>query len=412
MICRSPESCLPEISNPVKIGIFDEAQLLKTVAVWGAVGAEAVLTQCYPETTSLFFDSFDVVTAREEGLKFTGILQEHGIQVLMIRDLLANALKPRLLQKDAVISSMIKKAETTQSQYSTNVRAYGNLIVELVERDIDRYGEDKALTLNKTLSIDPLLPLGNSLYGRDQMNVLLDTRVVSRMAKDIRRREVSLYELVYRGSLAPHDTISIPIGETFEGGDAYIHNGSVFVGVGTRTTLKAAIEIYGDLRPQLDQCGLKFAVVEDEGACSRSFAEQQDSMHLDTFSNPIGKKEIAVCLEEARRRKIRFLTGNNGDILLTDGQSFIDYLEKTEDNIVVIPKEEQQGFGCNFLLKGEEPNGKYTIFVPLRTNTETNNQLQKLGKEVIFTDLSESTKGYGAAHCMTGQLVRENYEQR
>lgn len=404
MTAHSPETYLPP--NSVQIGIFDEAHPLQTVATWGAVGAEAVLTQCYPEEISLFHQSFDTLAARQEGLSYASTLQSHGINVLMIRDLLASALTPESLRKSEIISAMIKKALSVQNQYGTQVRKYSEAIATLIEQDIERYGEDQALQLNKALSLDPELPLGNSLYGKDHMNVLFDTRVVSRMAKNIRQHEIRLYEIVYQQYLVPHATIPIPPGETFEGGDAYIHNGSVFVGVGTRTTLGAAVTIYQTLKPQLEESGLKFAIVEDLDHVTRSFQEQQDSMHLDTFSNPVGRKEIAVCAEEAQRRTIRFLNTLGGNLVINDGfGSFFDYLEQTEDNIVIIPQEEQKGFGCNFLLKGEI-DGTSTIFVPLRDNTNTNNQLERLGKEVVHTDLLESTKGYGAAHCMTGQLLR------
>ncbi len=406
MTSHSPESLLPFKS--VQIGILDEAEPLRTVATWGAIGAEAILTQCYPIQISLFHQSFDAVTARQEGLNYAATLQDHGIRVLMVRDLLADALGPQKhLKKDDVISAMHRKAKTIQGQYNTHVQNSSDLITTLVEQDVVRYGEEKALRLNQALSVDPQLPLGNSLYGRDHMNVLLDARVVSRMAKDIRKHEVGLYELIYQQHLAPHHTIIIPSNETFEGGDAYIHNGTVFVGVGTRTTLGAVISVYQALKPQLEQYCLKFAIVEDEDPFQKSFSEQQDSMHLDTFSNPIGKSEIAVCIEEARKRRVRFLNTVNGDTVIQDTpDTFIAYLEKTEDNIVVVPQEEQKGFGCNFLLKGEEPNGDCSVFVPLSRNTETIKQLEKLGKKVVHTDLFESTKGYGAAHCMTGQLRR------
>lgn len=393
----------------VEIGIQDEAGLLRAASVWGPVGAEAVLAQCYPETISLFYQSFDVIAARQEGINYAATLQNRGVKVLMARDLLAQTLIPKPLKKNEVISAMTEKAKTIQDQHGTHVKGFADLVVELVEQDINRYGEGPALVLNRTLSIVPKLPLGNSLYSRDQMNVLLETRVISRMAKAIRQDEVGLYEMVYQNHLAAHETIIIPQGETFEGGDAYIHNGTVFVGVGTRTTLGAAISIYQILKPQLDRYNLRFAVVEDENPFNKSFSEQQESMHLDTFSNPIGRREIAACVEEARRRKIRFLNTSGGNVVMLDGfGSFIDYLERTEDNIVIIPKEEQREFGCNFLLMGKNQDGRYTVFVPLRNNTETNNQLYRLGKEVVYTDLFESTKGYGAAHCMTGQLLRSN----
>lgn len=404
--------CSTELHLPlrsIQIGIFDEAEQLKTAATWGPIGAEAVLAQCYPESISLFYQSFNVLAARQEGLNYAATLQNHGIQIIMVRDLLAESIKPAPLKKTEIISAMTDKAKAVQDQYGTNVPGCIDLITSLVGQDIARYGEEKALGLNKALSLDPQLPLGNSLYGRDHMNVLLDTRIVSSMAKHIRRHEVGLYELVYQQHLAPHKTSVIPSGETFEGGDAYIHNGTVFVGVGTRTTLGAAIKIYHTLKPQLEQYGYKFAVVEDENPFGKSFREQQDSMHLDTFSNPVGRKEMAVCVEEARKRRIKFLTVTNGSLVISDGfGSFIDYLEKTEDNIVRIPKAEQTEFGCNFLLKGEDLNGDCTIFVPLQSNTDTNNQLEKLGKKIVHTDLFESTRGYGAAHCMTGQLRRSN----
>lgn len=406
MTSRSPESI--HHLKPVQIGILDEAEPLRAVATWGAIGAEAILTQCYPVQISLFHQSFDVVAARQEGLNYATTLQDHGIRVLMVRDLLADTLTPKKrLKKEEVISAMLEKAGAIQDEYNTHVQDSHDLITTLVEQDIARYGEEKALSLNQALSIDPHLPLGNSLYGRDHMNVLLDARVVSRMAKDIRRHEVGLYELIYQQHLAPHNTIIIPPNETFEGGDAYIHNGTVFIGVGTRTTLGAVISIYQALKPQLEQNELKLAIIEDENPFGRPFNEQQDSMHLDTFSNPIGRKEIAVCVEEACRRRIRFIDTLNGTLVMRDGWgSFIDYLEKTEDTIMIVPQEEQKGFGCNFLLKGEDSDGECTVFVPLSRNTETIKQLEKLGKKVVHTDLFESTKGYGAAHCMTGQLRR------
>lgn len=393
----------------VEIGIHDEAETLRAAAVWGPVGAEAVLAQYYPEEISLFYRSFNVMAARNEGLNYAQILQRYGVRVLMVRDLLAAALQPQPWTKNQLVTAMIERARNTQNKYGTQVPEAEDLIVELLEQDINRYGEGAALTLNRSLSIAPTHPLGNSLYARDQMNVLLAGRIVSAMAKPIRTHEVGLYETVYRMHLAPHVVINIPKGETFEGGDAYIHNGTVFVGVGARTTLGAAFSIYKTLKPQLDEHGLQFAVVEDENHLNKSFSEQQNSMHLDTFSNPIGLREIVVCVEEARLRRIRFLVSVNGNTVMQDGSmSFIDFLERKEDNIVRIPLKEQQAFGCNFLLLGKNPDGKWTILVPLRDNTDTNNQLVRLGKQLVYTDLLESTKGNGAAHCMTGQLLRSN----
>ena len=230
------------------------------------------------------------------------------------------------------------------------------------------------------------------------------------MAKDIRKPEVPLYELVYNTHLPAHNPIRIPPGETFEGGDAYVHQGHVWIGVGTRTTFGAALKIYEALRDDLDRYGVKFAVIQDENPFDRPFSQQQDFMHLDTFSNPTGRKDIAVCIEEASRRKVLLIESMKGNTIIKNtGLSFIDYLEYVvqEDDIVVISKDEQQAFGCNFLLLGEYHNRRTVILEPLESNTDTNNQLRRLGKEIVPTNLYQSTRGYGAAHCMTGQLLRE-----
>ncbi len=395
-------------------GIFDESHLLKSAVVWGPVGAEAVLAQLFPEEKSLFFKEFDVPAARQEGINYQETLRSWGVEVISARDHLAKILgRVNLevtLDKRKVESELLSQSRAIRMVFGGPNRGLGGTIVHLLEEDIKLYGERDALALNHILCRTERLPLGNLLYARDQMNVLLGQRVVSSMAKEIRKPEVLLYEQVYNAHLVDHEPIKIPSGETFEGGDAYIHQGHVWVGVGTRTTMGAALKIYEGLKGDLRRHDLKFAVVRDEDAFNRPFSEQQAFMHLDTFSNPTGKKDIAVCLEEATRRKI-LLVGSIGEstVIKDTRLSFIDYLEHEvkEDNIVVISKGEQQDFGCNFLLLGEYDDGRTVILVPLQSNTDTNNQLRRLGKEVVLTDLYQSTRGYGAAHCMTGQLLRE-----
>lgn len=397
-------------SSLLQIGILNEAEQLRIAAVWGPVGAEAILAQCYPEDISLFYQAFDVPAARKEGLQYAATLAGYGVKVLMARDILAETLKPKSLERGVVINQLAEKATAAQISYNTHVDDARELITTLVDLDIARYGEQQALTLNYTLSLRSPLPLGNCIYSRDQMNVLLGARVVSRMAKQIRRPEVGLYELIYRNNLVSHQTINIPVGETFEGGDAYVHQGHIWVGVGTRTTFGAAVKIYEELKPQLDEYGLKFAIVQDEDPYGRLFSEQQTFMHLDTFSNPTGRTDIAVCIEEARRRKVKLLlTSGDQTQIEESGLSFIDYLEHIvkEDHIVGISKEEQSEFGCNFLLVGERSGHSAVILVPSENNTGINNQLVKIGKTVTPVELYQSTRGYGAAHCMTGQLSRK-----
>lgn len=397
-------------SEGKNFGIYDESHLLKSAVIWGPVGVEAALAQLYPPEISLFFNSFDVLAARREGLEYARTLENFGVKVAFARDFLVDLLPANPdLKKEEVTSQLRSKSKGIQETYRSNSIPVEDNIMELLEDDIARYGQERALTLNQALCLDTNLPLGNLIYARDQMNVLLGQRVVSAMAKEIRKPEVALYEEVYKSCLSEHSPIRIPSGETFEGGDAYIHQGYVWVGVGVRTTLGAALKIYDGLKPELDKHELKFAVVQDEDPFNRPFSEQQDFMHLDTFSNPTGRRDIAVCIEEAARRKVTLISTHKGSRVIKEtGLSFIDYLEHAvKDEVLRISEEEQRQFGCNFLLLGEDDDGTATIFVPLNSNSDINNQLRRRGKKVVPADLYQSTRGYGAAHCMTGQLLRE-----
>lgn len=404
-----------EMLHTMPIGIYNETDRLRKAAIWGPIGAEAVLAQIYPPNISLFYDYMNVPAARQEILSFEKILQQKGVEITMIRDELANALPipEQPLEKKDLIKAIVHKAKDISSEYpgnnpprrSIHVKPWYEMAIRsLIQQDIDRYGEQKALALNKALCLDTQ-PLGNAIYARDQMNVLLGTRFQSSMAKPIRKPEVALYEKVYQQVMKLPEPAVLPEGETFEGGDAYVHNGTVYVGVGIRTTKGAAEFMYKTLRPQLEEKGMKFAIVEEKHPDERSAKEQMDFMHLDTFSSPIGDKEIAVCEEEARRRRVSYLQmGEDGSIMTVDtGDSFLDHLQKSEDTVVIIPREEQQEFGCNFLAIDN-----HTLLLPLASNPKTNERLKAAGKELVFLGLQESTRGYGASHCMTGQLARAN----
>jgi N-dimethylarginine dimethylaminohydrolase len=166
----------------------------------------------------------------------------------------------------------------------------------------------------------------------------------------------------------------------------------------------AALYIFGTLKEELNKKGYKFALVVDGESEKRNPLEQMLFMHLDTFSNPVGKHQIAVCLSEAKRRTVKIIEGNKSNIKIIDTKkTFLDYLFEDGQEIISIPEKEQQSFGCNFLAVDET-----TILVPLQTNKQTIDGLKNVGKKVQYVHLDESTKGFGAAHCMTGQLLRQS----
>jgi len=388
----------------MNIGIYNETDPLKAAVTWGPVGAEAVLAQFYPPEISLFMDNMNVLSARTEALSYAETLNSFGVTTYFARDILAQSIAPEKMSFESIFSILIQKALEIKQKYKTqNHKDYKEIIEQLLILDAKRYGANAAYTLNWKLSLQPILPMGNLIYARDQMNILLDTRIKSHMKKEIRRPEVDLYEVVYNKLfIQPTNLLILPPGETFEGGDAYIHDGIIYIGIGTRTSMGAATYIFEHLSKKIAHLGFEFALVVDEEANTRPQREQMLFMHLDTFSNPVGKNQIALCISEAKKRKVTLLKKNGSTTqAIKTNKSFLDFLFEKGQEIVAIPDKEQQSFGCNFLAINNE-----TILVPLNTNKKTIDGLLNLGKSVHYVHLDESTKGFGAAHCMTGQLLR------
>lgn len=396
----------PELLNLSEVGIYDETDKLRKAAIWGEVGAEIVLTQLYPPHISLFHGEMDIPKAREEVNNFAETLMRSGIKVVQIRDSLAEILNPqKSLTVDKLLQGFVVKMKKSKLRYGNKELDNGHIeIIDwLVKEDIAKYGKSRALTLNWTLSIRPDLPLGNSIYAKDQMSVILGKMIRSSMKEPIRQPETALYNRVYRELGFKNGIVDIPNSETFEGGDAFVHAKTVYIGVGTRTSIGAAKYIYEALKQDMIEYGYKFVVIEEEESQARSHHDEMSFMHLDTFFNPVGENEVVICDKEASKKTVRvFTTDDKGSTqIIPKERSFIKYLEDENQQIIRVPLPEQQNFGCNFLTISEN-----TVIVPDIENIQTIEELKKVGKQVIRVPLAESTEGYGSAHCMVGQLFR------
>lgn len=406
-----------ELLNHLPLSIYSEIDPLRKVAMWGRPGTPAVLAQLYPTSLSLFQNSMDVPKAGIETTSFIDVLQKFGVEVVVVRDELAKILtetpRRKPIKNGEVIDALVAKANHIQDKYGDSPFGRGainDMLAFELERDINSYGDDTAFALNHILSLSKELPMGNIYFARDQANVLLGRMVRSSMAKPIRKPEVSLYNMVY-DVLGLKNPIHIPSGETFEGGDAYIHsnkeNDTVYVGVGARSTMGAALAIYQELKPDLKETGDRFALVVDPTVSSKSAQQQMDDMHLDTGGMPVQNGVKIVCEEEAANRHVYFVSDDpDGQPQIIDSnRSYLDHLVSEGNDVIALPREEQQTFGVNNLVLDEG-----NILVPLDSNRTTVNALTERGINVISLDLRECTKGFGAAHCMVNQLVRDRHE--
>ncbi len=391
----------------IEIGIYDETDPLKTVILWGPPGVEAFITQLYPPEKSLFLEEMDVIKARGEALNLKEIFTKLGINVIEGRSILSSYLTevsrpseyPTSVKEAA--DNLLKIAERIAQENGQSLppNAY-ETISTLLESDAELYGEEEALRLAAALNkihFNYPLPLGNIMYSRDPANVLMESLFLGRMRYKTRRGEPSLYRLIFqKAGIDPQQIVTLPKGTTFEGGDAYIYRNTVFIGVHPRTSKEAVLYIARNLKEKYRSLNFQVAaVVLDE---ERSFEDNQRYMHLDTYSMPLDENNIIIDEEESNRRTVWIV--ENGQLTPTNLNFSQFLIQALQVNVIPIPPEEQQNFGLNFLVIDED-----TVLIPL-SNPTLCRVLESLGKRIINTNLTESTKGFGAAHCMTFQVLR------
>ncbi len=390
----------------LRVGINCELDTLKTAVIWGEPSVEAYLASaCLPENVSLYFGNMDVFKAQGEMASFATLLTNNGVQIFKARDELAKLLPNQHLTKDQIRAKVLRKAAMMQEIHGIQRKGADEAITHLIDLDCERFGEGKGLALVQRLCLDEPLPLGNLVFARDQMNVLLDTRFSSSMAMPIRKPEVALYEMVYQQALGLPKPISMPKGETFEGGDAFVHDGVVYIGVGFRTSLGAALHIYQNLKPQLEDLGYKFVIVEDQDTKSRSFQENQNRMHLDTYSMPVAKGKFAICEEVASQTRALIVHSEGGGFSVENSGTFLQFLMNEKQEIIPIPLEEQENWAPNFVNLNA-----LQVIATLGNNAVTNQRLIDAGKFLVVANLTEIIQGYGGAHCSIGQLGRSKVE--
>ena len=402
---------IKEVPSSNEIGVFDELDPLRRVALWGEPGPETALAKLLPHKFSLFYDDMDVMEARTEMTIYTGLLEDNGVEVQHVRDFIASTVPIPDISLDQVREKLVERGREILKTYPVEEypeqkgkdEGFEEEIEALFQEDVTKYGEDKAKALALALSLNGKLPMGNAIYARDQMNVLLSTQVVSSMKEGIRQPEVPYFREFYR-SVGITNTSELPKDPsfTFEGGDAYIVDGVIYIGVAYRTSEDAAVKIYKDLQRELKEKGFKFAIVVNGEVLNLTHDERQKIMHIDTWSFFFGDKQVLLLEEEAKKRTVIFFDeGQNGEVIKREVENYYDYLQKQGYTIHKVPDREQKDFACNNIALDRK-----RVTGPLQTNVDTIKLLEEAGQEVIKAPLKEITRGYGAAHCITGTLLR------
>jgi len=409
--------------------IFDETHPLEEVLVWGEPGIEALLGQLLPKSKSLFFSYYEVLEARREFRYLRSLIENEGIKFTQAKDAVAQLLKKKNIPNEPKSFSELEKRllERAGEYYETyrekKISTFsregidGNIdeiylqvkkdIKNILQEDVQTYGEQAAIRLNYLLSLSHELPLANIFYGRDQSQALTDKIVLSSVKWDIRKPEVTIFkealiELGYKDSL-----VEINSG-TFEGGDAAMFDDTCFVGVGARTSSNAVRNLAKKIGPLMEKHGIQVVAVinkrhEDEADnYGAPTDEHMHLMHLDMFWIPLEPKLVIAYSDEIDQREVVRVSRNSGVFVTEELGSFRQFHASRGIEIIEVNKQEQENFATNLLNLGSK-----TVIVALSTNKRVIAELEKRGYRVLSAELNKLVNGYGATHCLTAPIRRK-----
>ncbi len=411
-----------------KAQVFSEIAPLKEVLVWGEPGIESLLGQLLPKSRSLFFSYYEVSKAREEFRGLQTLIEREHITVIRAKDAAARLLeshlfparpesikelKSQLLQRAGQYYETYKQIKSEEFSQAGMDISFEDVylqvqkdIDQILEEDIEYFGETGAIRINYVLSLAKKLPLANIFYGRDQSQTLANKIILSELKWDIRKPEVGVYkealiELGYRNSL-----IEISSG-ALEGGDMAILEDTCYIGVGSRTELSAVKELCQKLGDTLEKHSIQLVAVinqqhaEEAGRFTAPTEDHMSVMHLDMFWIPLRKNLVMANNEEIDRRIVLQLSIQNGKVVTEKLGSFRDFLVNKGIEIMEITVAEQRNFATNLLNLGND-----TVIVALSKNERVNHELQRRGFRVMSAELNKLVNGYGATHCLTAPIKR------
>jgi arginine deiminase len=362
----------------------------------------------------LLFDGIPWVgRAQDEHDAFAEALRGRGVEVLLLAELLAEALTDPPAVAAGVRAAVdehllgVDLADALRAHLTSLPPAAlaGALVAGLTFEELP-VAEGASLVRRMHHPNDfAVAPLPNLLFTRDSSTWVGDRVAIASLSMPARRRETSLTDLVYahhprfRSTLRAYGAHSAPV----EGGDVLLLGpGVLAVGVGERTT-PAGAEAFA--RSVLTD-GLVHTVL------AVPIAQQRASMHLDTVCTMVDADAV-VMYPAIRESLSAYPVRPDGDGRVTVGgpvpflRAAAEAMGVAELRVIdtgldpITAEREQWDDGNNTLAVAPG------VVVAYERNVMTNARLAAAGIEVIAISGSELGSGRGGPRCMSCPVHRD-----
>jgi len=363
---------------------------------------------------TLLFDGLPwVARAQDEHDAFAGVLRSRGVEVLLLADLLTEALDSGAARMHGISAAVDARrlglplsqelsvylrtleaaplARVLMAGMTFNELPFGESELSLVRRM--HHGGDFVID-----------PLPNLLFTRDSSFWIGPRVAITSLALPARMRETSLTDLIYAhhprflGVRRAYESRSAPV----EGGDVLLlAPGVVAVGVGERTTPAGAE-------------ALARSLFDDELAhtvLAVPIAQERAQMHLDTVCTMVDTDAVVMYPNIVDSLSAFTIRRSASGVTIGRAAPFVDAaadamgigkLRVIDTGLDPVTAEREQWDDGNNTL-ALAPG----VVVAYERNAETNARLEDSGVEVLRIAASELGTGRGGPRCMSCPAARD-----